>query len=130
MPAHGSLRSSRNVLIAAVLLSGISAVQGFVAGALARQVWPRSTPIGAAADRPPAVRVSELAGSRASLRPLSRQCFQMAVTDSDSWVRPPPRGKRDIVFGCRVSANNPVAPRHDDGCDLVRTPDPLRTPES
>jgi hypothetical protein len=44
--------------------------------------------------------------------------LRMATTEADSWVRPAPRGKRDIVFGSRLSTSCPVSPAHDEGCNL------------
>jgi hypothetical protein len=36
------------------------------------------------------------------------------------WVRPAPKGKRDIVIGTRVNTATPVAPKHDEGCELSK----------
>ncbi|EKX37995.1 hypothetical protein GUITHDRAFT_115755 [Guillardia theta CCMP2712] len=37
---------------------------------------------------------------------------------SDIWVRPSPRGRKDIVFGAKVVSNIAVSPKHDEGCSL------------
>lgn len=45
---------------------------------------------------------------------------KMEVADADTWARPEPRGKRDIIFGTRISSSFPVAPKIDDeGCNLA-----------
>ena len=94
----------RAVLIAAMWYLGARAVDGFVAGGLSATLRLRGP------------RRPDDASSRARWHPG----VSMAVTDADTWVRPPPRGKRDIVFGTLVTASNPVSPKHDENCSLVR----------
>jgi len=83
----------------------LTEVKGFTRGALTWQ------PLGAV---PVSARIPLL------LRPAALGSLHMAVSgDTDTWVRPEPRGKRDIIFGTLVTASQPVAPEHDEGCNLV-----------
>jgi len=83
----------------------LTEVKGFTRGAL---MWQ---PRGAV---PVSARIPLL------LRPAALGSLHMAVSgDTDTWVRPEPRGKRDIIFGTLVTASQPVAKEHDEGCNLV-----------
>ncbi len=90
-------------MVAALWCLCARAVDGFVAGGSSATLRLRG-------PRQPGD-----ASSRARWHPVS-----MAFSDADTWVRPPPRGKRDIVFGTLVTASNPVSPKHDENCSLVR----------
>mmetsp|Transcript_53688 Transcript_53688/g.78663 ORF Transcript_53688/g.78663 Transcript_53688/m.78663 type:complete len:268 (+) Transcript_53688:50-853(+) len=82
----------------------LTEVKGFTRGAL---MWQ---PRGAV---PVSARIPLL------LRPAALGSLHMAVSgDTDTWVRPEPRGKRDIIFGTLVTASQPVAKEHDEGCNL------------
>lgn len=39
-------------------------------------------------------------------------------SEEPKWVRPAPKGKRDIVIGTKVNTAIPVATKHDEGCSL------------
>lgn len=93
MPRRGGL-----LLTAALVCFGTPAVEGFSNGGFASS-WQLPT---ASARR-----------HSSSFSP------KMAVTDADTWARPEPRGKRDIIFGTRISSSFPVAPKHDEGCNLA-----------
>ena len=52
-------------------------------------------------------------------RDAGRRGYDVVMTANDqSWVRPPPRGSKDIVFGGKVETLVPVQPKCDPGCDL------------
>lgn len=100
------MKPRRGLLLAAALVCcGTPAAEGFTNGGFVAG-W----------QLPGDVPARRLAGFQ-SLRTVN--ALKMAVTDADTWKRPEPRGKRDITFGTRISSSYPVAPKHDEGCNLV-----------
>jgi hypothetical protein len=97
---------AESLLVAAFVGSTVSLVQGFSV-----------SPVGLGGKGLPHKQHAGAAGRCAGhkLSPLLMQ-----VTEEDTFVRPSARGKRDIVFGTSITTSCPVAPKHDDGCNLVR----------
>lgn len=99
---------TRRFLLAAasVLLAGAPVAEGFTAPFVLQ-----------ASHRLP---VFSYVSRRPLLRPETSGSLQMAASGEreDTWVRPKPRGKRDIIFGSQIKSSQPVAPKHDEGCNL------------
>ena len=95
------------LLVAAFISSAISPVRGFSVCPVGLRGKGLHLPHG----------VGQHAG--AAGRAGHRSPLLMQVTEKDTFVRPSARGKRDIVFGTSVTTSCPVAPKHDEGFNLV-----------
>jgi hypothetical protein len=42
------------------------------------------------------------------------------TSEEPKWIRPAPKGKRDIIIGTRVNTATPVITKHDEGCELSK----------
>ena len=114
-------RTGWTVLVGAAIIcsGGVPLVHGFASPArglgyaLRKQLptCPAQQPFGGS------VPLTRSATYSTASRP-SAASVRMALTEEDTFVRPTARGKRDIVFGTRITSSCPVAPKHDEGCHL------------